>query len=352
MQNFRISSKVKLIRIAVNLTSKVMLILIMNLIIFLQLLTTGVSATHADTFWTNGAEMPTNRSSTSGVALDGKIYIIGGGDVLNSKFPIIGNLGMTDIVEVYYPEMNKWNTTAALPQPLDHVASAAYNDKLYAVGGFDRDRNPTDKIYIYDPHDDEWKEGSNMPTARSASAAEFIDGILYVIGGMKGREGAENEEPLRTNEAYNPETNTWIKKSPMPTPRHHLESAVVDGKLFAIGGRMSGLKSNVNVNEMYDPKEDAWTKLEPMFLRNSGFAAASVGDRIYVFGGDSPLETSYRNTAEYDPNVDKWTSGISLPTARMGLQAVSIDDKIYVIGGKTGARTNASGVNEIFNIKP
>ena len=345
-------SKSKLIRIIVNLTPIALLIFVLNLSIFLNLQFTLVSATNKETFWTTGADMPTNRSSISGVALNGKIYIIGGGDVLNSKFPIIGNLGMTDKVEVYDPEMNRWDSVAALPQPLDHVASAAYDGKIYVVGGFDKDRNPTNKLYIYDPNEDEWKEGKNMPTRRAASTAEFLNGILYVAGGMKGQEGSENEGPLRTNEAYNPETNTWIKKSSMPTPRHHLNSAVIDGKLFAIGGRMSGLKSNVNVNEVYDPEQDAWAKLRSMLLRNSGLAIASFSDRIYVFGGDSPLETAYKNTLEYDPEFDNWTSGISLPTARMGLDAVSINDKIYVIGGKTGGHTNATGLNEIFNFKP
>jgi N-acetylneuraminic acid mutarotase len=131
---------------------------------------------------------------------------------------------MTDIVEVFDPESNTWHPADALPEPLNYVATAAHNGKLYIVCGFGKDRNPN-KLYIYGQDDNEWKEGKDMPTARAASTAEFINGILYVVGGMNGLEGSENEGPPAINEAYNPETNTWTEKSSMPTPRRHLDSA-------------------------------------------------------------------------------------------------------------------------------
>jgi hypothetical protein len=36
----------------------------------------------------------------------------------------------------------------------------------------------------------------------------------------------------------------------MPTGREHLTSAVVNGKLYAVGGRTAGMAANVNVNEV------------------------------------------------------------------------------------------------------
>ena len=59
--------------------------------------------------------------------------------------------------------------------------------------------------------------------------------------------------PLNVNEAYDPRTDTWTEKAPMPTSRQHLASTVVSGKLYAIGGRTAGKSSNLGNNEAYDP---------------------------------------------------------------------------------------------------
>ena len=65
----------------------------------------------------------------------------------------------------------------------------------------------------------------------------------------------------------------------MPTARHHHTSAVVDGKLYVIGGRLLGNSikshidealSNFNDNEMYNPLNDSWTVLEQMPTKRSG----------------------------------------------------------------------------------
>ena len=117
-----------------------------------------------------------------------------------------------------------------------------------------------------------------MPNARGALTAVFIDDILYAIGG-EGESGV-----VGINEAYNSKTNNWISKSPMPTPRHHVASAVVDGNVYVIGGRVQGVSpiTNVNVNEMYNPKEDKWIKFESMPSKRSGISAASINNAIYA----------------------------------------------------------------------
>ena len=108
-----------------------------------------------------------------------------------------------------------------------------------------------------------------MPTARAA-CNKIINGILYAVG------GANSEfKKLSTNEAYDPSTNTWSTKAPMPTARNHLSSAVVDGKLYAIGGRTSGPSGNLNANEAYDPSTNTWSTKAPMPTARGGLASAA-----------------------------------------------------------------------------
>jgi hypothetical protein len=46
------------------------------------------------------------------------------------------------------------------------------------------------------------------------------------------------------------------KKAPMPTARHHISTALQEGKIFVIGGRETDVPISLNVNQKYDPKKD------------------------------------------------------------------------------------------------
>jgi N-acetylneuraminic acid mutarotase len=303
--------------------------------------------------WMPAKKMPTPRTEVFGAAVDKKIFVIGGADYSKS------GQREFDLVEMYDTETDKWITSAKpLPQTTHHSVAAAYNGKIYVVGGFTGGKVPTDKLFIYDPNKDEWKEGKPLPSPRGALTAEFINGTLYALGGLNS-----SQIPVNTNEAYNPETNTWTVKTPMPSARHHLASAVIDGKLFAIGGRILGNGvdsedmdeplSNFNRNEMYDPETDKWTVKQPMLNKRSATAAASANGQIYVFGGED-AEKAMDSVEKYDPVTNKWTYEPSMPSPRMGLDAITVDNKIYTVGGQiiipeTGLV--ASDVNDIFNVK-
>jgi N-acetylneuraminic acid mutarotase len=290
-------------------------------------------------FWTAAESMPTPRTEVTAAVLENEIYVIGGFD---------GAGQVTDIVEVYTIANNSWTNGPPLPEPLHHTAAASYNGKIYVVGGYTSPWSPSNKLFIYDSLQGKWQEGKPMPTARGALNANFINGTLYAIGGSSDR-------PLNSNEAYNPSSDTWTTKAFMPTSRHHAGSAVVDGKIFVVGGRISDSLENISVNEAYDPVQDTWiTDLEPMPSKRSGIAAASsslTNSSIYVFGGEEASKT-FNNNEKYDPKINKWMSEPPMPTARHGLAAVfAIENNIFVIGGGPQPGLSVSGANEIFHVR-
>jgi N-acetylneuraminic acid mutarotase len=136
----------------------------------------------------------------------------------------------------------------------------------------------------------------------------------------------------------------------MPTARSEIAGAVLNDKIYIIGGRTTGMASNVNANEAYDPLTDKWIILEPMPSKRGGLssAAIAVNGSIYVFGGGQPTST-FSNNEKFDVVSDAWISEMGMPTARHGLVAVAIADLIYVIGGGPQPGGSSSSLTEIFN---
>ena len=59
------------------------------------------------------ASLPTKRSNFSLVSLGGKLLAAGGYD----------GSGVTDVVEVYHPELNKWQVVSSLPSPKSDMSA-------------------------------------------------------------------------------------------------------------------------------------------------------------------------------------------------------------------------------------
>jgi N-acetylneuraminic acid mutarotase len=77
--------------------------------------------------------------------------------------------------------------------------------------------------------------------------AAVVEGKIYVFGG-EGAAGTFNE-----NEAYDPARDIWQRLTPMPTARHGLGSAVVQGRIYVISGGPTPGGSFSDVNEVFTP---------------------------------------------------------------------------------------------------
>ena len=137
---------------------------------------------------------------------------------------------------------------------------------------------------------------------------------------------------------YDPESNTWdASKARIPTKREHLAVAVMDGRLYVVGGRWRGI-GNLAALEIYDPATDTWRRGPDMPTPRGGLTAAAAGQQVHVTGGEafSPGRTFGQHEA-YDPKIDRWSTLAELPTARHGLTSAVVDERWHVIGGGTRA---------------
>jgi hypothetical protein len=146
--------------------------------------------------------------------------------------------------------------------------------------------------------------------------------------------------------------NTWASKAPMHKARAGLGVAVVNGKIYAIGGTTAKGQSPpdmfsggfVGTNEEYDPATDTWTSKARMPTSRDYFAIAAYGNKIYCIGGavgSTAVErmpgfysyvTSGANEV-YDPTTDTWETKTPCPDEGMKMQAHVVSGKIYVADG-------------------
>ena len=152
--------------------------------------------------------------------------------------------------------------------------------------------------------------------------------------------------------------DSWISKAPMPTARYALGVAVVDGKIYAIGGYNSSAELLCN-NEMYDPTNDTWTTLAPMPTARAQFGIAVYQNKIFVIGGVIGSAPNFRDNAlgisivtgineVYDPTTNTWETKASMPTERGIMQANAVDGKIFIIGG-FGQNSQFSNLTEVYD---
>jgi N-acetylneuraminic acid mutarotase len=175
-----------------------------------------------------------------------------------------------------------------------------------------------------------------------------FDGNVYALG---GRGGAGND-----NNRYTVATNTWKSLAPMPTARDGLGAAVVEGQIFAIGGRpqtagpCSGFGSELATVERYDIRKNTWKTVAPLPNPRSDVGAIGVWGKVFVFGGCAKGVVS-SEVDIYDPDTNKWTVGAAMPTARAGFYGIGREDRIiYVIGG-VGQSHVQSPANEAYDVK-
>jgi N-acetylneuraminic acid mutarotase len=184
--------------------------------------------------------------------------------------------------------------------------------------------------------EDSWTIMEPMSTARAWLGVAVVDGKIYAIGGSYDSFGVEEFDPV---------TNTWATKTPMPTPRIYFGIAVVDNKIYTIGGdsgnRTAG-ETLINVNVVYDPLTDTWETRTSMPTKRLGLSASVVDGKIYCIGGriGKPTYADVSTTEVYDPTTDTWTTMEPIPTPVSYHASAVVDNKIYIMGGAVGLSLN------------
>jgi hypothetical protein len=271
--------------------------------------------------WGTKAPMPTPRYGFAVGVVNGILYAVGGHNGTNHL----------NRVEAYDPGTNTWSVKTSMPTARSSLAVGVVNGILYAVGGTNSSGARLATVEAYDPSTDTWTAKASMPTGRYWLGAGVVDGILYTIGGIGGNPVSQ----LGTVEAYDPVVDSWISKTPMPTPRSTFSIGTVNGILYAVGGNNAaiGFPTNlIGTLEAYNPATNSWSTKTPMPTARGRAAASELNGLLYVLGGDN--YTGILGTVEtYNPTSNSWETKNPIPTSRYDLSAGTVNGILYTVGG-------------------
>jgi N-acetylneuraminic acid mutarotase len=269
--------------------------------------------------------------------LDGKLYLLGG-------YPASRQTART--VQVYDIASDHWALGPQLPQPNNHGMGVAVDGKVDLIGGLSLGcvRVPyVNTVYELDPAVGAWVERARMPTARSDGVTVVHDGKIYVAGGR----------PPRANDfaVYDPATDSWEVLPNLPTQRNHMTGAAIDGRIHVVGGRQGhGLAPEMTtLHEVFDPETRTWTTAAPMLRARSGMNGVMARGCFHVWGGEGPAGM-FPDHDYYDSRTDVWIRLQAMAIPVHGVYGSAfVEGLIWVTGGGTNiGGSNGSLYNQVF----
>lgn len=241
--------------------------------------------------------------------------------VIEGKWYVCGDAEPDNVLLVYDPVANQWQTKAPAPSPCGYSGDVIDN-KFYTVSStFQR----------YDPSTDSWATDTNH--GGTLAVLPVSGGALGVVGRKLFASGCTGSRgPLY---AYDPDTNVWVAKADMPTPRCAAGTAVVNNRIYVVGGLLNGAccSAYTTTNEEYDPSTDTWRSRAPMTVSSYNLKAEGLNGQLYVVGGFNWSTLHQHLLRVYNPAMNIWQDEAPMAQGREAPAVGLLDGKLFVLGG-------------------
>ena len=278
--------------------------------------------------WSSKASMQQARGGLGVVAVDGKIYAMGGkttGD------------GFVGTNERYDPKTDTWTTLEPMPTYRAYFAVAAFEGKIYCIGGLGKGGG-CGVNEVYDTVSGSWSSMASLPVSSGNLQGGVVGGKIFVLSGCDLF-------------MYDPAMDGWVQKNSVfggsMAGSNFATLTVVDDSLIVVGNFTSSVSSSNLRVRLYNPQTDEWREgAKPSFGVVRGVVGATSGlfasERVYFFGtstavveypGYSQTFVDLRPvTMVYDPVKSVWSTGKATAN-RVDFGVAVVDDVLYVIGG-------------------
>ena len=146
------------------------------------------------------------------------------------------------------------------------------------------------------------------------------EGKLYRIGGFTAKNKEDEEQDLWSLDdvaAFDIKAGTWKTLPPLPEPRSSFDAAVLDHKIYVIGGwQLRGEEESIwhETAWVLDLKSNklSWKSLPKPPFKKRALSVATAHGKIYAIGGMQSNAKITSGIAIYNPQNQKWSNGPDL----------------------------------------
>lgn len=266
---------------------------------------------------TNSAyNLPSARSNFSLVAYSGYLYAFGGIDSAGTRqnTVYIAKLGANGEPRLWHPTDTNpnnwvyWYQDTNLSSSRSDMGVAAYNNRMYLVGGRTGTSAYTNTVEIADINPNgtlgSWSSGTALSANVYGHSLKIYNDRMYVIGGAASIAGSPLATIQYTKINSNGTINSWVSANNMPSGRMNTggDFATVWGAYIYISGgctttNASGyctsIQSNTQVASINaDGSLDTWSTMANVTDTRTGGTLLSWRDRVYEVGGCSSQNTT------------------------------------------------------------
>lgn len=185
-------------------------------------------------------------------------------------------------------------------------------------------------VCYLDEKEGEWKHLTDLPTLCSTSMAgvAVLDNRLYIVGGVYGY----GKDTVDSGFCYNPESGVWTAFPGPQQPRCDFTLLGHNGRLYAIGGEFH--KQIISTAESYDVKTGEWALIRHTPRPVTSTACAVARQRIFVCFWKPPDAT---DIYEYIPEKNEWRLETTMIKPQSyGHCMVAHRDNLYVMRNGPG----------------
>lgn len=169
----------------------------------------------------------TPRFGAAAAIVDNKMYVIGGSNSSDGVLNTIEEHDLSTGASVI--------KSTLLPGARELATAVALNGRIYIVGGMDASGAPSASCWEYDPAANSITAKNPLPYARGGREAIAFDGRIYTAGGITSS-GFPPSAWTRDLLAYDPPSNSWSTVDVFPSSRYAFAAKMINSTLYLIGG--------------------------------------------------------------------------------------------------------------------
>mmetsp|Transcript_2783 Transcript_2783/g.5720 ORF Transcript_2783/g.5720 Transcript_2783/m.5720 type:complete len:394 (-) Transcript_2783:181-1362(-) len=243
--------------------------------------------------------------------------------------------------DVFDPTAEAWNQEGDpctdAPRVRYRHTAVAVDNKIYLIGGVDGSDAEVKEIDVYDPSDDSWSLFGTWDAATSDLASFVIGTEVYIVGGYFTDTYTAQSSVWMFDTAASSFSLTQVNS--LKHPRGDIFATTSDRYVYVTGGftHYDWSKPLASVERLDITQSDAkWERVANMTHGRGDKALMHMNGMIYAVGGEKAGYTAIKDVEVFDEETEEWTvkGEIVDPTFRFVAVAHEPTDSIYIFGGQ------------------